>query len=106
MRDNNPNSQSLENLRHTCSHLLAAAVLELWPKTLITLGPPINNGFYYDFDFQGIKISNDDLLKIEKKMQTIVKNWTQINKISLTKSEAIKRWKNNPYKLDHCLSIG
>ena len=62
----------LDNLRHSCAHLLAAAVMELWPDTKRTIGPAIENGFYYDFDFGDIKISEKDFPKIEQKMQEII----------------------------------
>ncbi len=94
------NNNNLDNLRHSCSHLLAAAVLELWPKALLTLGPPIKDGYYYDIDFKDEKISEKDLPKIEKKMKTIVKSWTKFQKIELKYEEALKIWKNNPYKLE------
>ena len=63
----------LKNLRHSTAHLLAAAVLELYPKAKPTIGPPIDTGFYYDFD--DLKISEQDLEKIEQKMHELVKDW-------------------------------
>ncbi|MDO8515402.1 MAG: threonine--tRNA ligase [bacterium] len=63
----------LDKLRHSTAHLLAAAVLELYPEAKPTIGPPIENGFYYDFD--DLKISEEDLPKIEAKMQELVKTW-------------------------------
>ena len=74
---------NLDNLRHSCAHLLAAAVLELWPNTKNTIGPAIENGFYYDFDFGKVKISESDLQKIEKKMHQIVQNWDKFKKITI-----------------------
>ena len=59
---------NLEYLRHSTSHLLAAAVMELWPKAKRTIGPSIEDGFYFDFDFGDTKISEEDLAKIENKM--------------------------------------
>ena len=91
---------NLDNLRHSCSHLLAAAVLEFWPKAKLTLGPPIENGFYYDIDFGEVKITEKDLPKIEKKMHELVANWQTFEKIELTKDQAIKYWSDNPYKLE------
>ena len=61
----------MENLRHSCAHLLAAAVLDLYPEALPTLGPSIENGFYYDFD--NLTVSEADLTKIESKMHELVK---------------------------------
>ena len=65
------NSQaSLDALRHSCAHVMAQAVQELFPGTHITIGPAIENGFYYDFDGPH-KFSDEDLPKIEKKMRQI-----------------------------------
>lgn len=91
---------NLDNLRHTTSHLLAAAVLELYPYARITLGPPIENGFYYDIDFGNDKISEEDLPKIEKKMKQLVKNWTSVEGKEISIDEAKKLFKNNQYKLE------
>lgn len=63
----------LATLRHSCAHLLAAAVLDLYPDAKPTIGPSIETGFYYDFD--DLKISEQDLEKIEQKMHQIVKGW-------------------------------
>lgn len=90
----------LEKLRHSCSHLMAAAILELWPKALLTLGPAIEDGFYYDVDFGDTKISDEDLPKIEVKMHELVKTWKGFEKITVTKEEALKDYKNNPYKTE------
>ncbi len=95
---NSENQDYLDKLRHSASHLLAAAVLELYPNTKPTLGPPIENGFYYDFDFEDIKISEADLPKIEEKMREIVKNWNSFGKSVLSKDEALEKFKDNIYK--------
>jgi len=89
-----------DHLNHSCSHLLAAAVTSLWPKALPTLGPPIENGFYYDFDFGDTKISEDDFPKIVAKMQDIAPSWKNFQEISITPVQAKKDFKNNPYKLE------
>lgn len=89
-------SEDLENLRHSTSHLMAAAVLELYPNAKPTLGPPIEHGFYYDFD--DLKISEGDLPLIEKKMHEIVKTWDKFEKEELESNEAIKRFSKNEYK--------
>src|ERR1700751_1218400 len=62
--------ESLEVYRHSTAHLLAAAVLELYPETQLGIGPPIDNGFYYDFD-RPTPFTPEDLEKIEKKMWEI-----------------------------------
>lgn len=91
-------SADLDKLRHSASHLLAAAVLDLYPNAKPTLGPPISDGFYYDFDFGDVKISDDDLPKIEKKMQDIVKNWKSFEKIDKNSEDAKKYYSSNKYK--------
>ncbi|MFZ5933095.1 MAG: threonine--tRNA ligase [Patescibacteria group bacterium] len=89
---------NLDNLRHSTSHLLAAAVTNLWPKAKPTLGPPIADGFYYDF--ADLTISDTDLAKIEKKMGEIVKSWEGFERIEVNASEAKKIFKDNPYKIE------
>jgi len=92
--------EHLDHLRHSTAHLLAAAVLEFWPKTKPTLGPPIDDGFYYDFDFGDIKISEDDFPKIEKKMSELVKGWEKFDEKEVTEDEALKFFKGNEYKIE------
>jgi len=89
----------LNKLRHTASHLLAAAVLELYDGSKNTIGPVIENGFYYDFDLK-VPISEKDLEKIEKKMRQILKQWDKMEGRQITESEAKALYKNNPYKLE------
>lgn len=88
----------LEHLRHSCAHLLAAAVMDLWPKTKRTIGPAIEDGFYYDFDFGDVKISEADFPKIEEKMHQIVRSWKSFEKHELTQKEAIKEYPGNEFK--------
>lgn len=91
-------SQELEKLRHSAAHLLAAAVMDLWPKAKLTLGPAIEDGFYYDIDFGNVKISEEDFPKIEKKMHEIAKTWRGFEKHIVSKAEALKEFKGNEYK--------
>lgn len=91
-------TQKLEYLRHSAAHLLAAAVMELWPKTKRTIGPAIENGFYYDFDFGDEKVSEDDFPKIEAKMKELVKTWKSFEKKEVTKKEALEFYADNEYK--------
>lgn len=93
------NRDQLNKLRHSAAHLLAAAVLRLWPDTKVTIGPAIDNGFYYDFDFTN-PISESDLPKIEKKMADTVSEWTQFTHREVTAEEAKEIYKDNPYKLE------
>jgi len=87
----------LDNLRHSCAHLLAAAVMELWPSTKRTIGPAIDNGFYFDFEFEN-PISNDDFKRIEQKMREIVKSWDSFELHELSSDEAKKEYPDNQYK--------
>jgi len=91
--------EKLTKLRHSTSHLLASAVLKLFPEAKPAIGPAIENGFYYDFEFAN-PISDEDFQKIEAKMHEIIKHWTAFEKIVVTNSEAIKMFKDNPYKLE------
>ncbi|OGK13130.1 threonine--tRNA ligase [Candidatus Roizmanbacteria bacterium RIFCSPLOWO2_01_FULL_38_12] len=91
------NKENLDNLRHSCAHLLAAAVLKLYPNAKPTVGPPIEEGFYYDFDFE-TPISENDLMKIDQKMRELVKKWVSVEKIEVSKNEALKKYKGNKYK--------
>jgi len=77
---------------------MAAAILELWPNTKPTLGPAIESGFYYDFDFGEIKISEEDFPKIEEKMHELVKSWKGFEKYEVSKDKALKEFKRNEYK--------
>ncbi len=88
----------LEKLRHSTSHLLAASILELYPNAKPTIGPPIADGFYYDFDFGNTKISESDLPQIESKMREIVKDWKKFEKIEVSGTVAKKLFKDNKYK--------
>lgn len=93
------NQKKLDQLRHSCAHLLAAAVMELWPDTKRTIGPAIENGFYYDFDFTK-PISEEDLPKIEAKMAEILKDWRSFEREEISADEARKRFDGNRYKLE------
>ncbi len=93
-------SKDLEKLRHSAAHLLAAAVLKLYPEAKPTIGPATEDGFYYDFDFGQTKISEKDLPKIEKKMKQLVKSWQKFAGREVEVSEARDYFKNNPYKLE------
>ena len=81
--------ENLEPMRHTLSHVLAAAVKEMYPHAKFGIGPAIDNGFYYDIDFGDTKISEADLNKIEKKMRGIIKRKLKMTKREATKSEAL-----------------
>lgn len=92
-------SETLEALRHSSAHLLAAAVLEIWPDAKLTIGPAIENGFYYDVDFSK-PISEDDLAKIEEKMHEILPKWVAFSAKDVNLEEVKDKFKDNPYKLE------
>ena len=84
-------------LRHTASHVLAQAVLRLYPNTKLAIGPAIENGFYYDFDFEE-SISSADIEKIEKEMTKIASEKLELISFLLSRSEALEAMKEQPYK--------
>lgn len=88
----------LNNLRHSCAHLLAAAVMVLWPHAKRTIGPSIEHGFYFDFDFGDTKISDTDLPKIEAKMHELLPKWLAFTRQELDADSAKKEYPDNPYK--------
>lgn len=92
--------EELQHLRHSAAHLLAAASLELYPKAKLTIGPAIDNGFYYDIDFGDDTVSSEDLPKIEKKMKELVKHWKEYTYQEVSAADARKMYKDNPYKLE------
>ena len=81
---------NLEKMRHSLSHVLAAAVKELYPDVKFGIGPAIDNGFYYDIDFGDTKISDADLTKIEKKMRSIIARNLKLKKRTVSRAEALK----------------
>ena len=89
----------LNNLRHSAAHLLAAAVTELYPGAKPTIGPPIETGFYYDFEFQE-PILEDDLPKIETKMRELLGGWSAFTRRKLTGDEAKEFFDGNQYKIE------
>ncbi|MBI3366798.1 threonine--tRNA ligase [Candidatus Roizmanbacteria bacterium] len=91
--------ENLDNLRHTCAHLLAMAVLELYPGSHNAIGPAIDEGFYQDFEISK-KISEEDLPKIEKKMRELLPFWKHFEVKEISIQEARKFFKHNPYKLE------
>ena len=91
----------LDILRHSCSHVMAQAVKELWPETKLGIGPSIEDGFYYDFDKQE-PFAPGDLVRIESKMQEIIKEELPFTREDLNKNDArdlFSRLKED-YKLD------
>src|SRR5215218_5834337 len=94
---------ALEVLRHDTAHVLATAVLDLWPETKVSIGPPIADGFYYDFEFpDDFRPSESDLEKIEERMAAHVEADEPFERNELEVSEAIERFKSEdqPYKVE------
>jgi len=89
----------LHNLRHSAAHLLAAAVVELWPNSKLTIGPSTEDGFYYDIEFQD-KISEESFAQIEQKMHEIAKTWDGFSLLEVSAEQAKQEFNNNPYKLE------
>ena len=87
------------NLRHSAAHLLAEAVLKKYPNAKLTIGPPIKDGFYYDFDIDQT-FSPEDLFSIEKEIKRSIKRNTKFLGKELSKQEALKLYKNNQYKIE------
>ena len=92
--------EGFEVLNHSTSHLLAAAIQELYPHALFGFGPAIEEGFYYDIDFGDDVITDADFPKIEKKMRELASRDDRIIREQLTKEQALELFKNNKYKLE------
>jgi threonyl-tRNA synthetase len=101
--------EALDLLRHDTAHVLAEAVLELYPGTQVTIGPPIEDGFYYDFDFpDGVKISDGDFERIEQKMREHIKADERFERSEVSAEEAIERFKGEgqTYKVELIEDLG
>lgn len=90
--------EQLHKIRHSASHVLAQAVISLYPNVKLGIGPAIEDGFYYDFD--NLKITEEDLPKIEAKMKEIIKQDLKFIKLEKTKKDAEKVLIDQPYKLE------
>ena len=86
-------------IRHSAAHLLAEAVLKKHPDAKLTIGPPIDDGFFYDFDVD-ITFSPQDLASIERDMKRSIKRNTKFERNELSKKEALEIYKDNPYKIE------
>ena len=90
---------SLPELRHTAAHVLAYAVQDLFPDAKPTIGPAIENGFYYDFE-RAQPFTPDDLAKIEQRMREIIAADYEMTGTRVTREQAVERFKANPYKVE------
>jgi len=97
--------QALEVLRHSSAHVLATAVRQLFPSAQIGFGPPIEDGFYYDFDI-GRPFGPEDLEEIEKKIAEVVKADYPFTREEVSREEAKRRFKDDPLKLERIDDLG
>lgn len=97
MEKNIEREEQQKIFRHSMAHVLAKALTELYPGVKLTIGPAIDDGFYYDVDLAQ-NISNDDFKKIEEKMTEIIKRDELFIRKEISKAEALKLFKDNPYK--------
>jgi len=89
----------LYKIRHSAAHIMAQAVVEMFPEAKYTIGPPIENGFYYDFDLPR-NLAPEDLEKIEKRMRQIIQGKHEFKKKVISADEAREIFKDQPYKLE------
>ena len=100
----------IETIRHSLAHILASAVQELYPGTKFGIGPAIENGFYYDFEFNlsnekrigsnESRITEEMLPKVEKKMRELMKKNITFKKRNLHRSDLCKLFEKQPYKME------
>ena len=101
--------EALEVIRHDAAHVLAAAVKDLYPGVKISIGPPIDDGFYYDFDFpDGVKVGEEDLERIEQKMREHIKADEKFERTDISSAEALERFKgeDEDYKVELIQDLG
>lgn len=94
------NTEGKRAFWHSTAHVLAQAILDFFPKAKLTIGPPIENGFYYDVDFCGDMIGEGDFDKVEKRMLEIARGKHEFKMRSASKAEALDLYKDNPYKTE------
>ena len=93
------NQEELHQLRHSLAHLLGATVVKLYPGSKLTIGPSVDNGFYYDVDTSE-KITENDLEPIEKEMRNMLKSWSTFSHKEVSADEAREFFKDNEYKIE------
>ena len=94
-------NEKLQTIRHSCAHVMTEAILHLYPGTKIAIGPSIDNGFYYDFDFpQDTKFTENDFPKVEKEMRKILSGNHEFIRKEVSKEEALKLFQDQPYKIE------
>ncbi len=96
----NKSEEAFSILNHSTAHLMAEAILSLFPNAKLGIGPAIEDGFYYDIDFNDYVLKEDDLRKIEAKMKDFSKKNEYIIRQEISKDEALNLFKDNPYKVE------
>jgi len=93
--------EKLQTIRHSCAHVMAEAVRKLFPGTKIAIGPAIENGFYYDFDFpKDTRFTETDFTEVEKEMRKIIAGNHEFVRKEVSKEEALKLFADEPYKIE------
>src|SRR6201997_1488856 len=87
--DDRNRMSELERIRHSCAHVLATAILRLWPEAQFAAGPPVETGFYYDVDLPH-RISPEDFPRIEEEMKRVVKENQPFEKVVVSRDQALK----------------
>ncbi len=95
----NKDKEGIDVLRHSAAHLFAQAMLRLYPETKLTIGPVVDNGFYYDLDSDRT-FSTQDFAAIELEMEKIVREDLPVTREEISKSSALKLFATNPYKVE------
>ena len=98
MDKNNEKLEKQQIGRHSLAHVMAKAITKLFPQAVLTIGPAIENGFYYDFD--NVAFTNEDIPKIEKEMKNIINQNQPFVRKEISKAQALEMFKNNPYKVE------
>ena len=96
---NLPKEERLERMRHSAAHIMAEAVTEMFPEAKLGIGPPIDTGFYYDFDLPR-PLSTEDLPVIEEKMRARIASNVPFEPSQISKDEARQRFAGQPYKIE------
>lgn len=93
--------EKLHTIRHSCAHVMAEAILKLFPGTKIAIGPAVDNGFYYDFDFPtDTKFTEENFPAVEKEMRKIIAGNHDFIRKEVSKEEALKLFSDQPYKME------
>ena len=90
--------EGLEILRHSAAHVMAQAILRIYPDARLTIGPAVEDGFYYDIDMA--PVSKDDFSKIEAEIKKIIKEKLPVRRREVSKAEALEFYKDEPYKVE------